>query len=152
MSFTFCILQTFNWEPLCVLNKFKRIKKNMNSWESIIKEKTGIETNNGKILYLKNTNVSNMQCLNFKNYYIPGRLSTDDYLPEFIRRGNSGPWLIKKNNIDDEASLQFCEYLIQTKIKKENFIKCGIDMFNKIGFSGYFTDNFICEETMQKLN
>lgn len=146
ISICFSILQYFEWEPLEVLAKFKRIKKNINSWTSITKEKTAIEANKGKLLYLSKKNVANMQCLDYGNYYIPGRISKDSYLPEFIKRGNSGPWVIQKANKIDESARQFCYYVLNKY--SSNTITCGIQMYEELGYSGYFLNDSPCENAI----
>lgn len=151
-SVIFCVLIGFDWEPLLVLKKFKRIKKNMNSWESIVRNKTFIEANNGRLLYLAKPLVSNFTCLDYGSYYLPGRINIDSYLPEFVRRGNSGPWTVNKADKNDEPAKQFCSYILEKYSRNnqnQNLITCGIDMFNKIGTSGYFIANSPCERALE---
>lgn len=157
VSVIYTILENFDWAPLLNLKKFKRIKKNMNLWTDIMEEKTGIEINKGKLLYLTNPQVAEFQCLDYGDYYVPGRLSNTSYLPEFIRRGNSGPWIIQKANKSDPSAQQFCKYLLNKYIissqnNSDNVITCGIDMFNKLGYGGYFISNSPCEKAIEILN
>lgn len=144
-SVIICILQNFDWVPLKNLNTFKRIKKNMNSWGNIVNEKTGIEMNKGKLLYLSKPDVVNFSCIDYGLYYAPGKLNENNFLPQFITRGNSGPWIVKKASNDDESAKQFCEFLLTKNINNSNLITCGKDMYNKLGYSGYFTQNSPCE-------
>lgn len=157
LSTAYSFLVNFEWTPIKTLDMFKRIKKNMNSWSSIMDEKTGIEINKGRFLFLTKPNVSNFQCLDFGSYYTAGRLSSSNYLPEFVRRGNSGPWIINKADINEDLSaLQFCKYLLNTYVTKSsnlnNLISCGTDMFNKLGFGGYFIPNSPCERALETLS
>lgn len=156
LSICYSLLINFEWEPLKTLEKFKRIKKNMNSWTSIVNEKTGIEINKGRYLYLTKPSVSDFQCIDYGSYYVPGRISSSTYLPEFVRRGGSGPWIINKADQIDLSSLQFCKFLLNKYITKssnlDNLITCGIDMFDKIGYSGYFMLNSPCENTIRALS
>lgn len=146
ISLCYSILQYFEWKPLMVIQKFKRIKKNMTSWDNITKNKTAIESNKGRLLYLSNKNVSNLQCLDFGNYYAVGRLSKQEYLPEFIKRGNSGPWVIKKANVIDESAKQFCNYVLNKY--SDNLITCGLKMYEELGYSGYFSNDSPCENAL----
>lgn len=148
ISVLVCILQNFDWEPLKNLNTFKRIKKNMNSWNTIVNEKTGIEINKGKLLYLSKPDVINFSCIDYGLYYTAGRLNDSNFLPQFIKRGNSGPWVVKKASSVDESAKQFCEFLLVKNINKninDILITCGKDMYDKIGYSGYFVLNSPCE-------
>lgn len=154
VSFSYTLLFSFEWEPLMVLEKYKRIKKNTNSWMSILYEKTGIEVNKGKLLYLSKPEVANWQCVDLSSYYTPVRISPSSYLPEFIQRGNSGPWTVRKTGTgDDVASLQFCQFLIDKYVTQGsgNVITCGIDMFEKLGYGGYFNTNSPCEKVYNTL-
>lgn len=155
LSICYSLLINFEWQPLKTLEKFKRIKKNMNSWTSIVNEKTGIEINKGRYLYLTKPSVSDFQCIDYGSYYVPGRISSSTYLPEFVRRGGSGPWVINKADENDLSSLQFCKFLLNKYVTKssnlDNLITCGIDMFDKIGYSGYFILNSPCENTIKAL-
>lgn len=156
LSICYSLLINFEWEPLKTLEKFKRIKKNMNSWTSIVNEKTGIEINKGRYLYLTKPSISDFQCIDYGSYYVPGRISSSTYLPEFIRRGGSGPWVINKADQNDLSSLQFCKFLLNKYVTKsnnlDNLITCGIDMFDKVGYSGYFMLNSPCENTIKALS
>lgn len=150
-SVSYSILTNFNWKPIITLEKFKRIKKNMNSWVSIVTEKTGIEVYKGRNLYLSRPKVSEWECLDFGNYYAPVHLSSSSYLPEFVRRGNSGPWLVSKATSEkDPSALQFCKFLINKYVVQkqigDNLITCGLDMFDKLGYSGYFSNDSPCEK------
>lgn len=154
-SMVFTLLINFEWEPLIVLNKFKRIKKNMNSWFSIINEKTGIEINKGRLLYLSKPSSNNFQCMDFGTYIVPGRLSKESFLPEFVKRGNSGPWVITKADNNDPSAEQFCTFLLDKYVTKSNnidsLITCGTDMFKKLGYGGYFIPNSPCERAIEVL-
>lgn len=157
LSISYSLLINFEWEPIKVLEKFKRIKKNMNSWSTIVNEKTGIEINKGRLLYLTKPSVSDFQCIDFGNYYVPGRISPSSYLPEFVRRGGSGPWIINKATTgEDLSSLQFCKFLLNKYVTKttniDNLITCGVDMFETIGYSGYFMLDSPCEKAIQTLS
>lgn len=156
ISVIFSLVRGFEWEPFMVLEKFKRIKKNMNSWSSIISEKTGLEINKGRLLYLTKPSVNNFQCMDYGSFYVPGHLSSASFLPEFIRRGNSGPWIINKANSDsDPSALQFCKFLLDKYVTKsnnlDNLITCGTDMFKKMGYGGYFIANSPCERAIEVL-
>lgn len=146
ISICYSILQYFEWEPLTVLQKFKRIKKNMTFWDNITKNKTAIESDKGRLLYLSNKNVTKLQCLDFGNYYMIGRLSSENYLPEFIKRGNSGPWMIQKANTEDPAASQFCNFVLNKY--NDNIITCGLKMYQELGYSGYFMNNSPCEKAI----
>lgn len=155
ISTIYTILIGFNWKPLKTLEKFKSIKKNMNSWTSVVTEKTGIEKNKGRSLYLSRPDVSVFKCVDFGSYYSPGRISSSNYLPEFIRRGNSGPWIVTKAANTDLSALQFCEYLINEYVTNstnlDNIITCGIQMQNILGYSGYFIPNSPCERMLESI-
>lgn len=147
LSVCYSVLQYFEWKPLGVLQKFKRIKKNISSWDNITKNKSVIESEKGRLVFLSNKNVSNLQCLDFDDYYAVGRLSKTNYLPEFIKRGNSGPWIIKKANINDESAKQFCQFVLNKY--SDNIITCGINMYEELGYSGYFSNDSPCEKALQ---
>ena len=155
LSVSYSLLINFEWEPLKTLELFKRIKKNMNSWATISNEKTAIEVNKGKLLYLTNTSVADFQCIDYGSYIVPGRISSTTYLPEFVRRGNSGPWIINKADTNDLSSLQFCKFLLNKYVTKstslDGLISCGGDMLEKLGYTGYFIPNGPCEKTLSLL-
>lgn len=155
LSLLFTLAYAFEFKPLMVLEKYKRIKKNINSWKGIIGEKTGIEINKGKMLYLTKPKSGEFQCLDMDLYYTVGRISKETYLPEFIKRGNSGPWIINKANKKDESALQFCQYLINKYVTNHSnpdiFITCGTSMYNELGYSGYFIQNSPCENAIKTL-
>lgn len=154
-STLFTILQNFDYKPIKELAKFKRIKKNMGSWFNLTKEKTGIEINKGRLLYTSKPYISEFKCIDYGLYYAVGRLNPNTFLPEFVRRGNSGPWLINKSSSSDLSAQQMCTFILNKYTiiaSNEELITCGTDMFNKLGYSGYFIPNSVCELTLEKLS
>lgn len=156
VSTVFLILEGFDYRPLKELAKFKRIKSNVGSWLAITNEKTGIEINKGRLLYLSKPDASYFRCLDFGSYYTVGRLNPDNFLPQFVKRGDSGPWLINKSAINDLSAKQMCQYILNKYTIKSldvnNFITCGTDMYNRLGYSGYFNNNSYCENAISLIN
>lgn len=154
ISVVYSLLYHFEWSYLITLQKYKKIKKYMNSWFDVIDAKTDEESKKGRLLALSKVGVTDFKCRDFGNSYAPIRLTPSTYLVQSIRRGNSGPWLVAKAEDQDEAAKQFCEFLIYkystTNINaSKNYITCGNDMFEKIGYSGYFTTNPPCESGLE---
>lgn len=154
-STIFTILQGFNFKPLVELSVFKRIKRNMNSWLNLTQEKTGIEITKGKLFLLTTAKAGEFRVMDFDSFYAVGRINPTSYLPEFLRRGNSGPWIISKAAKNDLSAKQFAEFLLTKHILSnaniDNTIVCGIDMYNKLGYSGYFNSSSVCELTISYL-
>lgn len=141
------IMQTANYEFIEQLGIFKRIKNNMGSWKSLILEKTGIEVGRGKNMASRvNIKVFNFNCYDFGTYYVGAKLSPKNNLPEFIRRGKGDVWMIQKADKIDNSAKQFCEY--QVRNNNLNTITCGMDMYNKIGYSGYFELGHPCQSAL----
>ena len=123
----------------------------MASWHNNIIEKTGIETNRGKrvALEINNNAIYSFQPYDFGTYYTALRLNSATYLPEFIRRGNGDIWKVNKAADKDTSALQFTKYLIYTN--SSNTITCGLDMYNKLGYGGYFNSNHPCQLALDVL-
>lgn len=155
LSTLFTILQGFEFGPLVELGTFKRIKKNMSSWLSITQEKTGLEKNKGRLFALTTAGATEFQIIDFDSFYVIGRINPNNYLPEFLRRGNSGPWIINKVAKQDLSAKQFAQYALNKYIlhnpSSDHIITCGTDMYNKIGYSGYFNTSSVCERAIEKL-
>lgn len=144
ISLVVCLLQNYKWKPLNALYIYKRIKKNMNSWNNLIKEKVAIEKTKAKTIIATKSDYATLQILDFKTYYAVGRLNEQTGLPEFIQRGSSGPWRVMKSTKEfDVSAYQFAKYIQEEY--KNNIIACGDEMFEKLGFSGYFIKNSPCE-------
>lgn len=137
------ILQCIRWEPLVQLQKLKRIKKNVQSWIGIINERTGIEMARGRTAAMQvQPEAFDMQCYDLGNVFVAMRLNSSTYLPEFIRRGTGDVWRFRKAAEIDTSAEQFCMYNIF--VGNQDILTCGIDMFNKLGYSGYFETNHAC--------
>lgn len=150
VSIIFFILQTSDYEFIEQLNIFKRIKNNMVSWKSLILEKTGIEIAKGQNLSTRvDAKAFNFNCYDFGTYFVAAKLSEKNNLPEFIKRGNGDVWMIKKAGKRDESSNQFCEFIIRNNTL--NTIQCGIDMYNKVGYSGYFESLHPCQTILDEI-
>ncbi|CCU55749.1 entry-fusion complex essential component (Cop-H2R) [Choristoneura biennis entomopoxvirus] len=151
ISTLFFILQSFRWEPLVQLDKFRRIKKNIGSWKQLVLEKTQIEMTRGRARSLQLINDAfDFKCYDFGNYYAAMRLNQTTFLPEFILRGIGDVWRFRKAAEKDVSAFQFCEYIIWTN--NNNLAQCGIDMFNKLGYSGYFEYGHPCQYALNILS
>lgn len=150
ISTLFFALQAFQWDPLIQLEKFKRIKKNIGNWQQLIIEKTDIEINKGKAkaLQLKPSSFS-YACYDYGNFYAALKLNQTSFLPEFILRGNGDVWKFRKADNKDIPAMQFCEYIILKG--NYNTAQCGTDMFDKLGYSGYFEFNHPCQTALDVL-
>lgn len=143
------ILQTANYDFFDQLAIFKRIKNNMSSWKSLILEKTGIEIARGKNLAARsNIKIFNFECYDMGTYYVSARLNERNGLPQFIKRGKGDVWMIRKADKIDNSSKQFCEYI--TRTGNQNTITCGMDMYNQIGYSGYFENGHPCQSMLSE--
>ncbi|CCU55515.1 entry-fusion complex essential component (Cop-H2R) [Adoxophyes honmai entomopoxvirus 'L'] len=151
ISTIFFILQSFRWEPLVQLDIFRRIKKNIGSWKQLVLEKTQIEMTRGRARSLQLVNDAfDYKCYDFGNYYAALRLNQNTFLPEFILRGIGDVWRFRKSAETDIPALQFCEYTIFNNTN--NAVQCGIDMFNKLGYSGYFENQHPCQYALNILS
>ncbi|AKS26357.1 putative entry/fusion membrane protein [Diachasmimorpha longicaudata entomopoxvirus] len=147
ISLIVCLLQNYKWKPLRTLYIYKRIKKNMNSWGNIIKEKVAIEKQKAQLIIATKPEYGSLQILDFGSYYSVGRLNSQG-LPEFIQRGTSGPWRISKKDTGlDIGAYQFATYI--KDVYRGNIIACGDEMFKNLGFSGYFIKNSPCELALE---
>ncbi|CCU56354.1 entry-fusion complex essential component (Cop-H2R) [Mythimna separata entomopoxvirus 'L'] len=151
LSTIFFILQSFRWNPLFQLEKFRRIKKNIGSWKQLVLEKTQIESTRGRARSLQLINDAfDYRCYDFGNYYAALRLNQTTFLPEFILRGVGDVWRFRKADEVDVGALQFCDYTIINN--SSNSAQCGIDMFNKLGYSGYFENGHPCQTALSVLS
>ena len=143
--------QLYDYRPIVELNKFKRIKHNMSNWKNNIIEKTGIESNRGKKLFLQlnDNTIYSFKPYDFGNFYTAMRINNVTYLPEFIRRGNGDVWKVLKAAENDTSAKQFAQYLILTQ--SSNYLTCGIDMYNILGYGGYFNLNHPCQNALNIL-
>lgn len=155
VSVIFALLQYYNYEPLAQLDKFKRIKRNMGTFRINILEKTAIETTRGKriALSINDPSIYQFECLDFGSYFSPMRLNSSTYLPEFIRRGTGDVWKINKALKDgvtkDTSAEQFCQYVILNHSNET--LTCGIDMYDELGYGGYFNTNHPCQSALDVL-
>lgn len=126
-----------------------RIKKNLNNYTSVINEKIAIEKLKTKQFYLSSTNKYNsFTCIDMGEYYVAGKINSNVFLPEFIRRGNGGIWKVLKGDEKDEPAEQFCNY-ISSSITSS--IICGNDMLNKIGYTDYLDVGSPCNNFLKFL-
>jgi hypothetical protein len=147
ISTLFFALQSFKWDPLTQLEKFKRIKRNIGSWRQLILEKTDIEVTRGRSRALQlNPRSFDYSCYDYGNFYAALRLNPTTFLPEFILRGIGDVWRFRKAAEIDIPAKQFCEYIILNG--NYSTAQCGIDMFNKLGYSGYFELNHPCQNAL----
>lgn len=143
-------IQIFNPEMLRQIMKCKRIQKNVSKWSKIINEITSVEITKGKQVALQiNNSGFDYKCYDYGPYYIPFKLNPLTYLPEAIRRGNGDGWVISKSSDVDLPALQFCKYIILKY--PSNTITCGMDMFDKIKYSGYFEVGHWCSTALDKI-
>ncbi|BCT22724.1 IMV membrane protein [Carp edema virus] len=143
-------LQIQNFEFFDNVKKYNRIKHNMNNWVDSVYEKDAIEIMNNKKNIIQSKNqLTQFQCLDMGLYYIPIRINPEYNLPESIRRGDGGAWKILKSDVNDVAALQFCNYVLLNN--KNNYIRCGMDSFSKLGNSGWFDSTHWCRFDTKKL-
>ncbi|AAC97818.1 putative viral membrane protein [Melanoplus sanguinipes entomopoxvirus] len=147
ISTLFFVIQTYKWDPLIQLEKFKRIKNNIGSWIKSITEKTAIEITRGKAKILQlPSSAFEFNCYDFGSYYAAVKLDSTTALPTFILRGDGGPWQFKKASEIDVSAQQFCQYTILKNAYTS--VSCGLDMYNLLGFSGYFEANNPCQTAL----
>jgi hypothetical protein len=155
LSVFFLILYCYEPEDWKALKNFTLIKNNMSHWKKNIIAKSNIESTRGKRLYLQNPNQDSQifKCYDFGLYYAASRLNGITFLPEFIRRGNGDVWKVSKSvntkNKYDKSAHQFCQYL--TFKNSDNIITCGLDMYNKLGYGGYFNFGHPCQTVLDQL-
>lgn len=153
LSVIFSCLQYFSWDPLYQLEKFKRIKTNMGNWRKLVEEKTAIEVSRGRNAALKShSDIYDYKCYDFDLYFAALKLNRKNYLSTFIQRGIGGPWMIKKGTSDsgkDVSASQFCEFIISNYSDQE--ITCGTDMYDKLGYGGWFEIGNPCQTALTKI-
>lgn len=151
ISVIVAFLQYYEYRPLSEITTFKRIKHNMGNWKNNIIEKTGIESNRGKriALQINNNAIYSFQPYDFGSYYAAMRINNVTYLPEFIKRGNGDVWKVNKAATVDVSAQQFTRYLILNY--SNNYLTCGIDMYNILGYGGYFNSNHPCQSALDIL-
>lgn len=147
ISFLFFICQIIELDIIKEYLTFKKIKNNMNNMKKLNSNKTLIEIDKGKKLVLSTSlNLTQFNCYNINNYYVAARINKNTYLPEFIRKDTADVWKI---NGSDDSSQQFCQYLIMEHA--DNTITCGIQMYEEIGYGGYFNLNHPCQLILNKM-
>lgn len=151
ISLVFGMLRMYKFEPLENLILFKRIKRNMNNWKNIVRNKSIIEAEKGKKLILGgfDDSIKNFKCYDFGDYYGALRISPISYLPEFIRKGSGDIWKINKLDNVDIGAKSFCEYIILKH--NNNTLTCGMNMYNEIGYGGYFDKYHPCYNALDKI-
>ncbi|BAO49538.1 putative viral membrane protein [Alphaentomopoxvirus acuprea] len=147
LSTIFFALQCFKWEPLIQLEIFRRIKKNIGSWQQLIIEKTSNEITRGKARALQlSPNAFSFACYDFGSHYSAIKLNQNTFLPEFILRGTGDVWRFNKAATIDPGAQQFCQFIILSG--NNNSVSCGIEMFNLLGYSGFFENNHPCNNAL----
>lgn len=150
ISVCFFALQVAELPFLEQLYIFRRIKNNMGNWKQLILEKTGIEISRGQSVASRvSKEAFSINCFDLGQYYVAVRLSEKNNLPEFIRRAKGDVWMMKKADKIDPSSQQFCEYV--SRNMNTNTVSCGIDMYNKIGYSGYFERFHPCQTILDEI-
>lgn len=155
VSIILALLQYYGYEPLVQLDKFKRIKANMGKFRTNIIEKTAIETTRGKriALTINDPSIYQFECLDFGDYFAALRLDGSTYLPQFIRRGIGDVWKVNKSLKEgvskDTSAEQFCEYIISHY--QNDYLTCGVEMYDELGYGGYFNPNHPCQYALDIL-
>ncbi|QRY18957.1 ORF-87 [Teiidae poxvirus 1] len=124
------------------LAKYVRIKKNLSSWKPLVIQKSKINGELGKHAALNRPDLLRFKCMDFGNYILPIRLNGNNFLPEAVRRGEGDGWMVKKAGKEDPAAEQYCEYILNNY---KDTITCGNQMFNILGYSGYFETGHWCQ-------
>ncbi|ALA62476.1 hypothetical protein [Turkeypox virus] len=128
------------------LSKYSRIKKNLSSWKPLVIQKSKINSELGKHAALNRPELFRFRCIDFGNYFLPVRLNNNNFLPEAIRRGEGDGWMVKKAGKHDPAAEQYCEFISN---RYKDTITCGNQMFNMIGYSGYFEPGHWCQSFLE---
>lgn len=141
------MLQIYDWDPIVQLNRFRRIKNNIGNWRKLIIDKTAIEIKRGQIQSLRlKLEAYDYHCYDYGNFYSAIKLNSINFLPSFIMRGNGDVWRFKKAAPIDLSAKQFCQYIIYKNNNTE--YTCGLDMFDNIGFSGWFEYDHPCQNAL----
>ena len=152
LSLIVFFLEYFDNQYIKTLRSLVRIKKNMNSISKIVDESHSNAVR--RTIMLKSLrpdlNLEEFECYDMGTYYVPARVNPDINTFEFIRRGKGSIHTIQKTNIRDVAALNYCQYLIQTQDQRD-VISCGLDMYEKLGFSDLLQKNSTCNVIIEKL-
>lgn len=141
------MLQIYDWNPITQLNRFRRIKNNIGNWRKLIIDKTAIEIKRGQIQSLRlKIDSFDYQCYDYGNFYAAIKMNSTNFLPSFIMRGNGDVWEFKKAAPIDLSSKQYCKYIIYKNNNTE--YTCGTDMFDNIGFGGWFEYDHPCQNAL----
>lgn len=149
ISILFFVLELYEHPFIKNIKYICRIKKNLNNYTAVTNEKIAIEIIKTKQFYLSNTNkFGSFTCVDMGEFYVAGKINSNVFLPEFIRRGNGGIWKFLKGDINDEPAKQFCEFISSTV---NSSIICGKDMLEKIGYSDYLDSKSPCNNFLNFL-
>ncbi|ABQ43548.1 hypothetical protein [Tanapox virus] len=132
------------------LAKYVRIKNSVKGWRPLVESKTKLESDRGRLISSDRNDLYVFNCLDYGPYFVAARIDKKSFLPQAIRRGDGDAWMIKKSNKVDLSAQQFCEHIIKSNY--DNTITCGLDMMDKVGYSGYFMESHWCSDFYNLLN
>uniref|UniRef100_A0AAU7E217 Viral membrane protein n=1 Tax=Rousettus bat poxvirus TaxID=3141933 RepID=A0AAU7E217_9POXV len=124
------------------LRKYSRLKHAILSWRPLVDAKVRIERERGRQEAATRPSAFNFRCVDFGPYFVPVRLDRASFLPQAVRRGRGDGWMVKKAARVDPSAQQFCEYVLDNN--DGNTITCGTEMFDELGYSGYFEAGHWC--------
>lgn len=126
------------------IQRYKRIVRSYNKNIQNVSVKTRSLSEKARNIYLKSKggSLDSFKCYNIGNYFVSARINRkNNYLPEFIRRGNGDVWKFVNSDkdtipkdIEDTSAYDYCTYI--TESKSHSIISCGKEMFAELGYSG----------------
>lgn len=155
------VAQVIQWKPLDTFIAFQDIQRNFNRWRKTIEDYEVTESNRIKSLIPSMSNFNQFTCVDYGTFYIPitfmnnyrgaERQHNDGklLLPTAVRRGNGDGWAVTKSASVDPSALQQCLYVASER--SDSLITCGSDMYNKLGYGGYFNQGHWCNVARDKL-
>ncbi|WCL40087.1 hypothetical protein [Pigeonpox virus] len=142
ISVVLFFFQISNNSIFVTLSKYTRIKNNLSSWKPLVIQKSKINSELGKHVALNRQDLTRFKCVDFGSYFLPVRLNNNNFLPEAVRRGDGDGWMVKKAGKYDPAAEQYCDFILD---RYKDTITCGDQMFNTLGYSGYFESGHWCQ-------
>lgn len=142
LSAVLFIYQISEGNVVSTLRQYARIKQSIVNWRPLVEAKSHIERERGRRAAVARPDLFEFRCVNFGAYFLPARLDRATYLPQAVRRGRGDGWMIKKAAATDLSASQFCDFVLDNY--SGNVITCGTEMFNEIGYGGYFEQGHWC--------
>ncbi|QGN68078.1 IMV membrane protein [Equine molluscum contagiosum-like virus] len=131
------------------LARYARIKSALRSWRPLVAAKTRLERERGRQLAARRADIFDFRCMDFGAFFLPVRLDRETFLPQAVRRGRGDGWTVAKAAPLDPGAQQFCEFVLRNH--EDSTLTCGTEMFNEIGYSGYFEPGHWCRDFVDLL-